>query len=406
MPARVWTKKMCADVACQYKTRSQFHDGNRAAYQAAWKAGWIEDVCAHMPRMARPHFRWPKKKIVQLAAQCSTYSEFMQKHMPAYRIAHMYGWLDEVTAHLARAKTPNGYWTKERCAERAVLYQTRSEFIRENPAAADAAYRLGFMDEICAHMIVRGHRHSRAIYVIRRTGSRQVYIGLGHDPYGRYAAHTRAPLTPAVASIVAAPHTFKIIYGFMPTKQAAKIEAALIERFQRAGWNVANRRRGGETGSGKRRWTDERLQEVADRCATRGEMLRRFSKAYHTAHKYNLIDKLFAGHANRGFREDIARDYTFDELKDAASPYATRLAFRNANDKAWQAAHRRNLLGVLFSDKPNQGLALSNWTDADIREAAKTCRTSGEFFKTHKNAYRAAQRRGLLRVLFPESNRH
>ncbi|WP_170365184.1 hypothetical protein [Ruegeria arenilitoris] len=48
-------------------------------------------------------------------------------------------------------KKPNGYWTKERCQEKAQLCQTRMEFQSRFAGAYDKSYSLGWLDEIGAH---------------------------------------------------------------------------------------------------------------------------------------------------------------------------------------------------------------------------------------------------------------
>ena len=32
----------------KYKTRSEFCEGNRGAYKACWRNGWMDEVCSHM----------------------------------------------------------------------------------------------------------------------------------------------------------------------------------------------------------------------------------------------------------------------------------------------------------------------------------------------------------------------
>ena len=48
---------------------------------------------------------------------------------------------------------PHGYWTKERCQEEALRYNTKSEFIRESVGAYTSSLKKGWLEEVCAHMI-------------------------------------------------------------------------------------------------------------------------------------------------------------------------------------------------------------------------------------------------------------
>lgn len=71
----------------------------------------------------------------------------------------------------------NGYWSKEKCKEIAVLYSSRSEFNRKDGSAYVISRKNGWLDEICNHMIIVGNRMKRCIYAIEFLDN-YVYIGL------------------------------------------------------------------------------------------------------------------------------------------------------------------------------------------------------------------------------------
>ena len=56
------------------------------------------------------------------------------------------GWLDELCPHM-KTKKPNGYWTKERCAEEALKYETKSEFQKNSGGAYRAALKHNWLRE-------------------------------------------------------------------------------------------------------------------------------------------------------------------------------------------------------------------------------------------------------------------
>lgn len=43
-------------------------------------------------------------------------------------------------------------WTKEKCKEEALMYETRLEFMKNSRLAYSAAQRRGWLSEICEHM--------------------------------------------------------------------------------------------------------------------------------------------------------------------------------------------------------------------------------------------------------------
>jgi len=53
---------------------------------------------------------------------------------------------------------PNGYWTKERCAEEAKKHKTRTEFQRNSSGAYSAALENSWLDQICSHMEIKAKK--------------------------------------------------------------------------------------------------------------------------------------------------------------------------------------------------------------------------------------------------------
>ena len=43
-----WTLKKCQEEASKYKTKIEFLENNKRAYQASYKKGWLNEICSHM----------------------------------------------------------------------------------------------------------------------------------------------------------------------------------------------------------------------------------------------------------------------------------------------------------------------------------------------------------------------
>jgi hypothetical protein len=61
-------------------------------------------------------------------------------------------------------RKPNGYWTKEKCQEEALKYNSRFEFQRNSNGSYHYALRKKWLDEICQHMT--GQTHEGKIWLI------------------------------------------------------------------------------------------------------------------------------------------------------------------------------------------------------------------------------------------------
>ena len=152
-PQKIWTKEECATIARKYSERSKFRKSNQNAYHAAREHGWLDEICTHMPNPVLPQ-NWTKEVCATIAKKYSKRSEMMRLDRNAYNAARKHGWLDEICAHMrTRSKhVERYYWTKERCQERALLYSHRVDFKNGDGSAYSTAVRCGWLDEICSHM--------------------------------------------------------------------------------------------------------------------------------------------------------------------------------------------------------------------------------------------------------------
>ena len=72
-------------------------------------------------------FKWSKERCAEEASKYISRSEFEKNCGSAVNSARDNGWLDEICSHMTRLHKPNNYWTKEKCAEEALKYKTRGE---------------------------------------------------------------------------------------------------------------------------------------------------------------------------------------------------------------------------------------------------------------------------------------
>lgn len=146
-----YTKEYCAEEAKKYKHRMDFRQGNRIIYKYSCQHGWIDDICGHMKWITRkPHF-WTKEKCEKEAFKYNSRKEFQKGCGGAYAAAIDNNWLDEICRHMTRPAPHNYYWTKEKCKEEAMKFQSLKEF-RTNSHAYNAALKRGWINEICSHM--------------------------------------------------------------------------------------------------------------------------------------------------------------------------------------------------------------------------------------------------------------
>ena len=152
-PHKIWTKAECATIAKRYNERNKFRKSRQNAYHAARVHGWLDEICSHMPK-PKPPRTWTKDECAAIAKKHNKRSEMIKCDLQAYNAARKYGWLDEICTHMRPCKkhVERSYWTKERCQERALLYSHRTDFKNGDGSAYATAVRNGWLNEICVHM--------------------------------------------------------------------------------------------------------------------------------------------------------------------------------------------------------------------------------------------------------------
>lgn len=152
VPQKIWTKEECLSIAQKYTERNEFRKSNQNAYHAARDHGWLEESCAHMPRPVVPQ-KWTKEECSAIAKKYNKRSEMIKHDSKAYNAARVHGWLEDICTHMVRPKNMiRFYWTKEKCQERAMLYKHRVDFKNGDGSAYTTAVVNGWLDEICSHM--------------------------------------------------------------------------------------------------------------------------------------------------------------------------------------------------------------------------------------------------------------
>lgn len=392
-----WTLVACRAVAAGYSDRTKFKVEHPGAYRVAMQKGWLASICSHMAdRRVEPR-QWTDVAIAEVLGSCKTHAEFRGQYPTVYAILRHRGTLRELTKHLPRRAVPNGYWTKERCAEIAAKCGTRLEFVRANQSAYKVAQENGWLDELCSHMRVRGNQKLRLLYAIIAPGKKRIYIGLSFDAQARYEQHKERG-TPLVRDLLAQPHRLAVCSRIYDLNEAAILEKRLIAHFKRKGWLVANISKGGGLGLPDKHWTRERLQDAADCHETRREFARNDPRGYNAAVTSGLLDALFEGHPNQGMTH---RKFTDAMLQAIADTCVTRKDFELKDGSAHRAASRRGIMDKLFERHPDKGLLKKpEWSMDEIRQAAASCQTRKEFENEFPNEYDAARYRGLMDDLF------
>jgi len=154
-PKIFWTLEKCIESAKNFNNTTEWRKNDSKAFNAAEKNGWLDECVTHMKVIKHKSSNyWTKEKCIESASKYQVKIRWRENEGSAYVIAKNNGWLNECCAHMKQNKiTPNGYWTKEKCIEDALNYQTREEWKKSKSGGYDAARYHGWKDECVTHMI-------------------------------------------------------------------------------------------------------------------------------------------------------------------------------------------------------------------------------------------------------------
>ena len=96
-----YSKEQITKTAKGYSKRSEFNKHEKGMYLYAYRKGWLDEVCAHMPKRAKPRKRpykprvWTEDKIQEIISLGLSRRELYQKYHFVFRLLKEQGRLDK-----------------------------------------------------------------------------------------------------------------------------------------------------------------------------------------------------------------------------------------------------------------------------------------------------------------------
>ena len=88
-----YTFDYCKNEVLKYKTKKEFKENNRGAYEASLRNLWHDKICEHM---IHKNIIWTKENCKKIVAICGNKLDFRKKYGSAYNSAWRNGWLNEL----------------------------------------------------------------------------------------------------------------------------------------------------------------------------------------------------------------------------------------------------------------------------------------------------------------------
>lgn len=343
-PRGYWTKERCIEEALKYQSRKEFQVNCESAYSKARKNNWLDEICVHMEYVTKPKGYWNKAKCAEAALKYKTRLSFQKENEAAYTAARKYGWLDDVCSHMTELLKPRGYWTKERCLKKALAYETRTDFNIGCNGAYKTALRKGWLEEICSHMVPIRNEYLRCLYLIINRQLNKAYIGLTLNFERRKQEHLKGSRTNSTDIVMKEGTEFIQLTDYVSVEEAAELELIFVNKYENQGYILLNDRSRigglGGLGGSRLKWTEELCQAEALKYQTRFEFQKGSRNAHAAATRQGILDKICA-HMTKPKRKLY---WTKERLHEEALRYQNRSAFANGNEYAYRSALKNGWL--------------------------------------------------------------
>lgn len=160
---RKYTKQYCKEITSQYDDKKIFQDSNPTFYRYLIKRGWLDELCSHMVNQKKKNGYWTKERCKEAAEKYNKRIDFQKGNPAAHNAAFRNGWLDEICTHMSYNEFEPTKWTKQVCVELAKQYKMRGKFKSNNSSAYKIALKHGWLDEIFKDLPFHGYKNERVM---------------------------------------------------------------------------------------------------------------------------------------------------------------------------------------------------------------------------------------------------
>ena len=344
-----WTKERCAEEAAKYKTKFAFRNGSPGAFSSAYKHGWINEICQDL-------------------------------------------------------KLLRTYYSMEECAEEASKYDTKTEFLKKAPLHYSHAIRKGFLNEICGHMKKQGNPQMRVVYAFEFADN-YAYIGLTSNPHRREKEHLVDSSSAVCRHIQSSnsPYIFRCLTDYLSKDEAAIIEIYTIIEYSENGWNLLNKKSGGDLGSKVRKYTKQYCKEITSQYDDKKKFQSLNPYFYRYISKRGWLDELCSHMVNQKKKNGY---WTKARCKEAADKFSKRIDFQKGNPAAHSAAFKNGWLDEVCLHMSYNEFEPTKWTKQICAELAKQYKTRGKFKANNSSAYKIALKHKWLDEIFKDLPYH
>jgi len=388
-----YTKDETIALALEYGSVKGFQRHAYNAYITARDNGWYPEI----KKLIGKSFPMTKEECHKIALRYHTPREWERGDGRSYSYAKRLRWIPEMTTHMTRVVD----YTEESVAEIALNFETRTEFARKVGGAWNYARTHGILDKVCAHMVIRGSKRERIIYVFE-FDDHHAYVGLTFNIKDRLSCHLSNTKSAVYRYIheTGCNYLFKTISGWLPEKEAQDEEQRMIEKYEADGWTMINSMHGGGLGACRKKHTLEYCKQVASGYRYKKQFMEEHPTVYQAVHKNGWQKEVFA-HMEKWTK--CKERYPDNLIRDIIADCKSREDIKRLNDSLYQYLQSNNLMDKYMPlDKlRQQPHPQGYWTLERAIEVVPMCYSRTYLRKNYYQAYILLKDNNLLDKYLP-----
>ena len=236
----------------------------------------------------KPNGYWTKEKCKEIAIKFNTRIELKKFNPSVYTTALKNKWLDDICKHMTYI---NKRWNYKKCKIEANKYNNRTSFQKGSHGAYEHARINNFLEELCIHMKIKGNYYKRCIYVFEFEDN-YAYIGLTYNINERKNDHLSKKKSQVYKHIKKTKSNYKFIQltEYIDVYDAREKEEYFVKKYKDDGWIILNKSQTGGIGGSPLIWSHKKVKSEAIKYTYRNDFRKGAGGAYSYARNQKILD--------------------------------------------------------------------------------------------------------------------
>lgn len=340
-----WDDESLEKEASKYDSLAEFRKSNKSAYQLVLNRGvdFLNKITSHMDRKKD---KWTDDELIQDALKYQNLEDYI-KNSTGDDAARKKGrdFYLMITSHMTRKNRPTEQikkYSDDELKTEALKYNTRSEFSKKNNDAYRQALAKGidFYESIIQHMGDIGDIKKRMIYAFLFPNN-VIYVGLTYKIEIREKQHLqvdddtkKSPVKDYINKTGQEPKLIKLT-DYLPYKEAQQKEDEFIKKYTDKGYTILNTQKAGNLGAGPKKWTKNKLKQLALKYDNVYQFYKENRSAYQTATNMGIL-KDITSHMSRNRK--VRQVWTKEDIFKILPNYLNYADFYKKNKSAYRIA--------------------------------------------------------------------